>query len=103
MVEGARARPAGPNAHVWLLVRPRVEGGRWYLYPEPIRIGEDGRWEAEMDLDGPAGVSHELLVGVADPDAHAALVRHVAEHRHEPLGELPDGFWDEANVVVTRR
>ena len=102
VVQGARAVPADPDVHVWLLVRADVEGGRWYAYPREIVARPDGAWEAELDLDGPANIRHELRVGVADADAHAALTRHTTTSPNEPLASLPKGFSDEARVVVIR-
>jgi len=80
-----------------------VAGSGWYAYPREIVAGPEGAWEAELDLDGPPNIRHELRLGVADPEAHAALARHTAATPSEPLPALPEGFREEAKVVVVRR
>ena len=95
--------PADPDAHIWLVVRAAVEGGRWYAYPEEIVVRPDGSWQAEIELGGPPNVRHELRVGIADAEAHAALARHSATRANEPLAELPKGLRDQAKLVVVRK
>ncbi|HYU18113.1 MAG TPA: sortase [Chloroflexota bacterium] len=102
VVEGWRARPIDSGLHVWLLVRARVDGGRWYAYPEEIRPDPDGSWAAELELGGPPGVRHELRVGLVDARSHERLAGYVADHPNEPLEDLPPGLHEAARLVVTR-
>jgi serine/threonine protein kinase len=103
-VEGRMGRLLPPGSHLWLVVRPLVEGGRWYPSHGEISVGPDGAWTTEIYLGGPAEVGHEIRVGVVDAATHAELVRHLAERRDEPLSAwTPPDDWGEARVTVTRQ
>ena len=102
LVKGTRASPMDPGLHVWLFARPEVDGGRWTPYPREIVPRPDGTWEAQLDLGGPPNVRQELHVGVVDAETQAVLLRYVADHPNEPLGDLPNSFSDEVAIVVTR-
>ncbi len=102
-VRGVRKQPARPAAHVWLMVRADVPGSRWYVYGQEIDVRRDGTWEVELDVGGPPNVRHELLVGVADDQAHAELLAHVNGTPGEPILDVPGGFLPENTVTVIRR
>ncbi|MCC6178074.1 MAG: sortase [Chloroflexi bacterium] len=103
-VQGRRTADASPDAaHVWLAVRAQVEGSRWYFYPRELDLDADGRWSADLELGGPAGINHELRVAAVDAATDATLRRQLTEHPSEPLATLPDGFRRFARIVVTRR
>jgi hypothetical protein len=103
MVRGARALPIDPELHAWLFVRAELEGSKWYPYPKALEAAQDGSWEAELVLGGPAGLRHELRIDVLDAASHEALLQHLAEQPDQPLDELPAGFAEEVSLVVTKR
>jgi LPXTG-site transpeptidase (sortase) family protein len=102
VAEGVRTRPLDPGAHAWLFVRAQQPAARWYPYPRELPFGPDGSWKAEIDLDGPPDLRHELRVVTVDDKAHATLIRWVAEHPNQPVENLPDELRDSARVVVIR-
>lgn len=102
-VKGTRATPVDRALHVWLFVRAELEGSRWYPYPKEIEATADGSWSVTLDLGGPARLRHELRIGVVNDQTRAALLAQLAERPNEPLQDLPEGFWEEANLTVTRR
>jgi LPXTG-site transpeptidase (sortase) family protein len=102
-LRGTRRQPAQKELQVWLLVRAESPGSRWYAHPHPLTTNSRGEWQLDLDLGGPSGVRHELRLGLVDPATSAALQRFLADHPGEPLEGLPEGFWDEATLVVTKR
>jgi hypothetical protein len=102
-ISGRQRLPVDPNQHVWLLIRAASGDGRLYPYPHEIVAGPDGTWKIEVDLGGPAGSVHELHLGVADVNAHVALLRHALQNPNEPLDSVPFGFWDEVTRAVVKR
>jgi hypothetical protein len=103
VVKGSRALPIDPELQAWLFVRAELEGSKWYPYPRALEAGRNGRWEAELELGGPAGLRHELRVGTLDPASHQELLEQLAEHPNEALDALPAGFAEESSLVVTKR
>jgi hypothetical protein len=101
-VKGVRATPVDPALHTWLFVRPQIEGGRWYPVPQEIRPAPDGSWQLQVELGGAPNVRHELKAGVVDAATQAFLSQYVAQHRTDSFDQLPDGFWDEVTIGVTR-
>lgn len=103
IVSGRRTEEANVSAPVWLLVRADLEGSRWYALPQPLMPEKGGRWQAELELGGGAGIRHEIRVGVADTEADTLLRRHATERPGQPLDTLPGGFVTGARVTVERR
>lgn len=101
-VQGIQTRPTPAGGHVWMFVRPLVQGGRWYLVPSEITAGADGQWLQDLTLDGPPNIRHEIRVGVVDAETHRLLVDGLRRRPGEPLAGLPERFSDDARVVVTR-
>jgi LPXTG-site transpeptidase (sortase) family protein len=102
-VKGKRALPIDPRSHVWLFARAELEPGRWFVLPREIAADRSGSWETEVELGGQAGLRHEVKIGVVDEATHQALLRLIWEQPGQPLAALPDGFWDEVSLVLTRR
>jgi hypothetical protein len=104
VVEGVQNDPLRPGSHAWLFIRARVAGGRWYAGPDEVVARSDGAWSTEIYLDGPAGVRHEIRVGVVDAARHAELLSHLAERRDQPLdGRIPPAAWGEARLTVVKQ
>jgi hypothetical protein len=98
-----RAAEANARAPLWLVVRAEVPGSRWYALARPLEPAVDGTWTGSVELGGPAGVRHEIRIGVVDAAVDAALRRHAAERAGQPLDDLPPGFRTGARIVVERR
>lgn len=104
LVRGVQARPLPPGHHAWLLVRAQLEGGQWYAHPREILVRSDGTWDLDITIGGPPGVSHELVVVQADPEAHAFLTERLRTVAGQPLpAALPGNLWTEAQIVVVRQ
>ena len=102
VVRGVQPDPLPPGSHLWLLVIAQVDGSRWYACPREIVARSNGTWECELTLGGPAGIRHELRLGVVGPATHQAFLRHVTERPSEPLPGLPADFRATSSVVVVR-
>ncbi len=103
-LEGRLPGPLPPGSHLWLVVRPLVEGGRWYPAHGEIRPAPDDTWTTGIYLGGPPGIRHEIRIGVVDAATHAQLLRHLAEQRDEPLSAwTPPENWGEARVTVIKQ
>jgi sortase (surface protein transpeptidase) len=102
-LRGKRALPTDPQVHVWLFARAELQPGHWFVLPREIAADRSGNWEAEVELGGQAGLRHELKVGAVDEATHLALLHLIQEQPGQPLAALPDGFWDEVSLVLTRR
>jgi hypothetical protein len=102
IIKGALTEDADPTLPVWLVVRADVEGSRWWLYREPLRVRKDGSWEVELEIGGGAGIHHTILVAPVDAESDVLLRRFVAEHPNEPLPTLPEVFEGGARLVVER-
>jgi hypothetical protein len=72
------------------------------VYRDEIVPDEAGRWKIELEIDGPSNVRHELVVGVLDSASQQAVRRWIADHPNQPIRALPEGFQEEARLVVVR-
>ena len=92
MHAGGLPPPAG--LHVWLLVRPQIEGSRWYPCPRDIVAGADGSWECEVALggddssEGPAG---GLAANMPSPSGQA-MEHEQDQALQAALGRLPEDY-----------
>jgi hypothetical protein len=103
IVRGRRTEAADPSEPLWLVVRPEIEGSRWYPYDKPLSVGPDGTWEAALEIGGGPGIRHVIVAAPVDPATDSRLRRQVAERPGEPLAILPDAFESGARIVVERR
>jgi len=47
-------------------------------------------------------ITHIVVAGSIFAETQAVLLRYVADHPNEPLGDLPNSFSDEVAIILTR-
>jgi hypothetical protein len=110
-VEGAQAQARPTGTHAWLFLKADVQQGRWYAcHRGEITARPDGTWDCPVTLGAASNTRIELRVGVVDDATHADLLRRLPPrdranrvlYPEQPPGYLPQGFLEEARLVVIR-
>ena len=60
-----------------------------------------GGWP-DLEIGGPAGLQHELVVGVVDADGHQRIVDQVVKRPGQPFNGLPPGFRTLTKITVVK-
>jgi eukaryotic-like serine/threonine-protein kinase len=105
-IVGRRTGLQAPDEHLWMLIQP--EGStenNWWPYKQELIADRDGGWRIEdVEIGGPPGSKHVLVIGVADASTHQAILTQIKERQDEPfVGGQPPGFRELSRVVVTKR
>lgn len=89
-----------------MLIQP--EGStenNWWPYKQELIADRDGGWRIDdVEIGGPPGSKHVLVIGVVDANAHQAILTQIKDRQDEPfVGGFPPGFRELSRVVVTKR
>lgn len=102
VVRGSQRQPTPPDLHVWAFVKADVPDARWYSWHRgEIVPGPDDTWAIDLYLGGTTGTRHEVRIGTVDDAHHAELSTFLMRQPDQPLPDLPAGFVQEAQVMVT--
>ncbi|MFN8636597.1 MAG: hypothetical protein U0893_22335 [Chloroflexota bacterium] len=102
-IKGVRRGLQGPDEHVWLLIHPQGPTDLWWTHQREIIADRDGGWEiADLEIGGPAGLQHELVIGVVDADGHQRIVDQVVKRPGQPFNGLPPGFRTLTKITVVK-
>jgi eukaryotic-like serine/threonine-protein kinase len=103
-VRGVRTGLQGPDEHLWILFHPQGQNDFWWPYKRELIAERDGTWEVDdVEIGGPPGTRHDLVIGVASAAGHRAIVDQIRNRPDEPFEQgLPPGFRPLARVTVVK-
>jgi serine/threonine-protein kinase len=103
-VRGLRTGLQGPDEHLWILFHPQGDNDFWWPYKRELIAERDGTWEIDdIEIGGPPGTRHDLVIGVASAAGHRAIVDQIRNRPDEPFEQgLPPGFRPLARITVVK-
>src|SRR3712207_7512593 len=84
-----------------MFFQPRGPNDNWWPYESELDTDDRGNWQVrDVELGGPPGTSHMILVGVVDEATHQQLLRRGAGGGEKPFKGLSPGGRGAARLIV---
>ncbi len=104
LIRGRRTGQQGPDEHLWMLLHPHGDNNFWWPYKHELIADANGFWEVtDVEIGGPPGTQHDLVVGVATAVGQRTIVDQITGLPDEPFQSgFPAGFKPLVRVTVVK-